>query len=398
MSQQVQMAHRNIITRNPYLFYTTTSFAFGIVVTLLALCTSPNTWSDFYNSRPVRGDMGFGRFLIRGTRFVNGQYTPFAYPWRQVNPSQLGEWIAWTFYLVHQVSQWLILARVQLSKQKQVRWSDDYQWWNWQMVYLNSFMAVYKIIHGHLFYDGLSLTVPEGVAQGSVVVILVFAIIMAIPYRGIIFGYGKKPASDPVIQFIRKYHGYGMSFGTVLNFHYHPVEGTMGHCFGFIYQCLLIWQSTNFLHRSHRNKTWVLFLEIWVFIHGTLTALIQPGIGWQIFSYGFMVMFLVNQVFQTRFSQNRFGLSALYSLFFIWAYYGFRKDKGYYRATFIPVSEYLCVYFALGVGKSVQYGLEYIPKQLHKPVIFVAGLGTTAALTVGLALTLAGNLKVYNDY
>lgn len=41
--------------------------------------------------------------------------------------------------------------------------------------------------------------------------------------RGIIFGYGKRPASDAVIQFVRKYHGYAMSFGTVLNFHYHPV-------------------------------------------------------------------------------------------------------------------------------------------------------------------------------
>lgn len=41
--------------------------------------------------------------------------------------------------------------------------------------------------------------------------------------RGVIFGYGKRPASDSIIQFIRKYHGYAMSFGTVLNFHYHPV-------------------------------------------------------------------------------------------------------------------------------------------------------------------------------
>ncbi|KAF1801729.1 hypothetical protein FB192DRAFT_1421932 [Mucor lusitanicus] len=174
-------------------------------------------------------------------------------------------------------------------------------------------MAVYKLVHGHIFYDGLAIDVAEGIAQGSVVLILVFAIIIAIPYRGIIFGYGKRPASDAVIQFVRKYHGYAMSFGTVLNFHYHPV--------------------------SHRNKSWVLFLETWVFIHGTLTALIQPGIGWQIFSYGFMVMFLVNQIFQTKLSQNRLLMSAIYTAFFIWAYWGFRKDKAYYRATFIPVSE-----------------------------------------------------------
>lgn len=49
------------------------------------------------------------------------------------------------------------------------------------MVYLNGFMAVYKLVHGHIFYDGLAIDVAEGIAQGSVVLILVFAIIIAIP-------------------------------------------------------------------------------------------------------------------------------------------------------------------------------------------------------------------------
>ncbi|OBZ86864.1 hypothetical protein A0J61_05089 [Choanephora cucurbitarum] len=393
-----QGVRQSLVERHPYLIYISSSFAFGVVVTILALCTSSHTWQDFYNSRPVRGEMGFGRFLIRGTRYVNGNYTPFAYPWRLVNPSQLGKWTAWIFYAIHQTGQWAILTRVQLSKEKLVKWSDNYQWWNWQMVYLNTFMAIFKLVHGHIFYDGLAVNVPEGVAQGSVVLILVFAIIIAIPYRGVIFGYGKKPSSDPVIQIVRKYHGYAMSFGTVLNFHYHPVEGTMAHLFGFIYQCLLVWQSTNFLHRSHRNKSWVLLLEIWVFIHGTLTAIIQPGIGWQIFSYGFMSMFLLNQMFQTRLADSRLVLTVVYVLFGAWAYWGFREDKAYYRATFIPVSEYLCVYFALGVGKLTQYTLQYIPQSLRKTLIFISALATTVCLTVGLALTFFGNLKVYNDY
>ncbi|KAG1460401.1 hypothetical protein G6F56_005955 [Rhizopus delemar] len=167
--------------------------------------------------------MGFGRFLIRGSRFVNGQYTPFAYPWRLVYPNEFGQCMAWSAYLVHQFAQWFILAKVQLGKQENaVRWSDNYQWWNWQMVYLNSLMLIFKLIHGHVYYDGLAATVPEGIAQGSVVAILVIAIIMAIPRRGIIFGLGKS-SSASVVQFIKKYHGYVMSFGTVLNFHYHPV-------------------------------------------------------------------------------------------------------------------------------------------------------------------------------
>jgi hypothetical protein len=49
------------------------------------------------------------------------------------------------------------------------------------MVYLNGSMLVFKLVHGHLFYDGLAIDVPEGIAQASVILILVIAIIMAIP-------------------------------------------------------------------------------------------------------------------------------------------------------------------------------------------------------------------------
>jgi hypothetical protein len=59
---------RNIIARHPHVFYIATSIAYGIAVTLLSLVT----WSDFFNSKPTRGEMGFGRFAIRGSRFVNG--------------------------------------------------------------------------------------------------------------------------------------------------------------------------------------------------------------------------------------------------------------------------------------------------------------------------------------
>lgn len=90
-------------------------------------------------------------------------------------------------------------------------------------------------------------------------------------------------------------------------------------------------------------------------------------------------------------------MSAIYTAFFIWAYWGFRKDKAYYRATFIPVSEYLCVYFALGVGKLAEFAANQVPS-LKKPIVALSAVSATIALTVGLAMTLAGNLTVYNDY
>lgn len=143
-----------------------------------------------------------------------------------------------------------------------------------------------------------------------------------------------------------------------------------------------------------------MLLETWVFIHGTLTAIIQPGIGWQIFSYGFMIMFLANQIFDTKISRNPLLMSVLYTLFMVYMYWGFHKNKAYYRATFIPVAEYMCVYFTLAIGKIVQYTLPKFATTVNakRIALIVAYLGTTSVLTVGLALILAGNLKVYNDY
>lgn len=57
---------------NEYTLYILTSFGFGLFVTVLALWSSPNGWNDFFNSKPVRGDMGFGQFLIRGSRYIDG--------------------------------------------------------------------------------------------------------------------------------------------------------------------------------------------------------------------------------------------------------------------------------------------------------------------------------------
>jgi hypothetical protein len=58
---------------NLYAFYIITSLVFGCLVTILSLYSSPNTWHDFYNSKPQRGDMGFGKFLIRGSRVMDGK-------------------------------------------------------------------------------------------------------------------------------------------------------------------------------------------------------------------------------------------------------------------------------------------------------------------------------------
>ncbi|KAI7872118.1 hypothetical protein BDF14DRAFT_1756716 [Spinellus fusiger] len=379
--------------------YLGTSIAFGTVVVLLALKNT--SWSDFLNAHPHRGEMGLGRFIIRGTRYIEGKSTPFAYAWRQVEPTSMGRGTAWCGYGVHQLVQWGILAQAQRSNEQQ--WSPAYRWWNWRMLYLNAFMLVFKLVHTQLFYDGLAIDVPEGTAQSSVVAILVIALILAIPTRGIAFGLGRQlrsPSFQQVLQFIRKYHGYLVSFGTVYNFHYHPAEGTMGHYFGFIYQVMLLWQSTTFLHNSHRDKAWILLLEVWVFVHGTLTALCQPGDVWQIFSFGFAAIFLIHQIYWTPLATSFHRLAFAYGIYSMAVLIAFYQDKKYFRIAFIPAAEFLSMFFCLGVGMTVSIVTRSSLLSQRSVPVFVGTMFivTGVVLVVGLACLLGGSLRVYNDY
>lgn len=113
-----------------------------------------------------------------------GVRTAFAYPWRLATTTSAARISTWLGYLVHQFGQFYILANVQwLSRtgQIQAKWSSQYQWWNWQMMYLNVAMVLYKCIQVHIWYEGLAVDVPEGTAMGAVVAILIGAIVIEIP-------------------------------------------------------------------------------------------------------------------------------------------------------------------------------------------------------------------------
>ncbi|KAI7850274.1 hypothetical protein BDC45DRAFT_546682 [Circinella umbellata] len=206
-------------------------------------------------------------------------------------------------------------------------------------------MMLFKLFQTHTTYDGLAIDVSESTAQSSVIAVLLVALLLAIPRRGVAFG---KPRNirfisfKQTLDFIKKYHGYVMSFGTVYNFHYHPA--------------------------SHRNKYWILLLETWVFIHGTLTAILQPGTNWQIFSYGFAIIFLINQIYDTPIPKRYpWILASLYTLFSVAVALGFQQNHAYYKMLFIPVAQFICLFASSGV-------------------------------VIGLAIILGGNLRVYNDY
>ncbi|KAJ2955554.1 hypothetical protein NQZ79_g8446 [Umbelopsis isabellina] len=398
-------------TASPFIIYLATSFATIVLIYVAAIWNTQ--WEDIFNSHPLRGEMGLGRFIIKGVRMNElGLKTPFAYPWRLASPTAAARISTWLGYIVHQLGQFFILANVQwLSRtgQIQAKWSSKYRWWNWQMLYLNASMVGYKIIQGHLWYQGLAGDVPEGTAMGAVVAILIGAMIIEIPYRGLFFGHCKSvgvPHFQDVIAFVKRYHGYVMSFGIVYNFHYHPVEATVGHLLGFFYQFLLLWQSTSFLHNSHRNKNWTMLLEVWVLIHGSITALTQPGYGWQIFLFGFSVLFLVNQIHGVPAirnmpqSQRVSLLAGCYGAFLALTCYGFRENQAYYRMTFIPVTEFLFCMFVLLVSSATASVVRKIRNlwiaALLTAVVYVLA---NTFLVYCLALILGrGQVRVYNDY
>merc|ERR1719401_1573357 len=92
------------------------------------------------------------------------------------------------------------------------------------------------------------------------------------PKRGLFLGYFRSLPScgdlvPDMIHFIRMYHGYAISFGTTYNFWYHPIEGSPGFIFGYLYQFCMILQSAFLFHPLHRNKFWTLILEMGVIPH-----------------------------------------------------------------------------------------------------------------------------------
>lgn len=93
-------------------------------------------------------------------------------------------------------------------------------------------------------------------------------------------------------DFVKKYHGYYISFAIINDFWYHPFEATPGygcaqllrnalrvltaidrHMLGLFNDLLLLWQSSALYHRSHRNKYWTLLLETIVLLHSGIIAI-----------------------------------------------------------------------------------------------------------------------------
>lgn len=263
-----------------------------------------------------RGEFGLGgRFCVEGFKNEKGV---IRYAYRLVKDPKwslgseapeegcnvdpfIGQLISWILYIPHQLIQWWILYKAQ---QEQPKYSTEWRWFNWWMLYTNGIFMALKLVTNALSYNAMSSHLPLWFGQGAVFNILLMVLAMQVPVRGMCCGtcsrgckVGKKKCCNDgkiwteFAMFLRKYHGYYMLFGVTSDWYYHPLEASPGHLTGILNDLLILWQSICMYTPAHRNKWWCIACEFIVTFHGPLIALGRGG-GAGMFGFGFTIVFM----------------------------------------------------------------------------------------------------------
>lgn len=340
---------------SPVLVYTVFSLLCASLLVTVAnssAFTQPAFWTKFLTGYPPQETTFGGKFTIRGKDFsVN-----WVYPWVLIRAERtvIARATAWAGYILHQFLQWFILFKAQNTPVplKFTKAFNPYAVW---MTKVNIAFVLLKMIQSHLFYDGLAVDVPEITALGSVAVMLLIILMLELPRRGLFFGYVKnwKYVHVEMKNVVKRYHGYIISFGIVYDFWYHPCEGTAGHWLGFTYQFLLFIQSSLLFQSTHRNRNWTLWLEVFVWLHGAVTAVVQGGAIWLTFNYGFASVFLITQLWGwpvlVSLKSTRPLLYRIITGLFIAVFIGtvipaHILEKAPVRFFFIPLGDYVLIF------------------------------------------------------
>jgi hypothetical protein len=218
---------------------------------------------------------------------------PSWYYWKLPEPTFWSRVTAWGFYLLHQLSIWVIIY---IAQSRRSRYTTRLHGFNIAALAANAFFIFLHLLQTQVWYDGLAQDVSIWSSQGSVIVLLVWVLLMENRRRGMFFGK-KLPIRQQIIRFARKYHGYFFAWATIYTFWYHPMEGTSGHLIGFFYMFLLLLQGSLFFTRIHINRWWMVLQEAMVLVHGTLVAVMQGNGIWPMFAFGFGGIFVLTQMY-----------------------------------------------------------------------------------------------------
>ena len=232
------------------------------------------------------------------------------YYWKLPHPELWASISMWVLYLGHQITVWVLIAKLKNAPRPEAGTIGKY---NLQLLIVNAVFIVLHLVQTVLFYDALAQFTPVMSSQGSVIVMLVMMLILLNNRRGLFFG--KKVSLPPLgVAATQKVHGYYIAWAVVFTFWFHPMEGTLGHLLGFLYLFLLMGQLSLARTSWHTKIGWLTFLEAFVALHGAVVAIIAGNGMWPMFFFGFMMMFIVTQVFGIL--KNKIAIAGVFVSYF----------------------------------------------------------------------------------
>jgi hypothetical protein len=232
------------------------------------------------------------------------------YYWKLPQPELWATVSMWALYLAHQIIVWVLIYKLKNAPRPQAGTIGRY---NLLLLIVNAVFIALHLVQTVFFYDALAQFVPVMSSQVSVILMLVMMLILLNQRRGLFFG--KRVALPPLgVSATQKIHGFYISWAVIYTFWFHPMEGTLGHLLGFLYLFLLMGQLSLARTAWHTKIGWLTFLEVFVALHGAIVAIEASNGMWPMFFFGFMMMFIVTQVFGIL--KNKIALVGVFVSYF----------------------------------------------------------------------------------
>jgi hypothetical protein len=269
--------------------------------------------------------------------------------------------VTWTFYGAHQASVWLVIFWGKNTYEGKTLNQNKLLKYTVAMAVIMVSFTFLHLIQTQIWYDGLAQDVPIWTSQGSVIVMLALLLVMQNPRRGLIFGKKEKKLMRPeVAKVFMRSHPYIFGWALVYTFWFHPMDSSPALLSGFFFMGLLFVQIVVAYTQIHVNKWWLLVLESFVALHGTVVAIAQwldfganPPM-WPMFLLGFTAMVVFTYIFGLGLPKWACWLIiGLYGVLILFIYltppFGFGRELNYLlrlEILWIPMILYLIAFIA----------------------------------------------------
>ncbi len=267
------------------------------------------------------------------------------YEWRRPDPDFWSRLTSWGGYVLHQVSLW---ALIYAAQRERPRYTKGLHPINVIAIAVNVLFVLLHILQTRIWYDGLAQDTSVFSSQASVVLLLVMVLIMENRRRGLVFGK-PAPLARPVVDTLRRYHGYYFAWAIVYTFWFHPIELNAGHMLGNLYILMLLLQGSLFFTRSHTNRYWTLSLELMVLVHGAMVAYLSDQQAASMFIFGFLSIFVITQMHGVGLSVRSRWIIASGIVLAMFAWYRGDWLLMLQEALRIPVVEYMIAFVLTGL-------------------------------------------------